>query len=418
MSKDKIIGYLFLVIARIFLDVGYVYYVVPYFGYSGFNLSFSFWSYASSWLIYLFVFAITPVWFSRSSDAVFMMVTTSVIAPLTSMYGLSGEDLSPVILTVLSMFYIWFVVNVKSLFPVGLPYIKDGEKYAVALSAIFVIFVVLHYFVSGAHLSLSLLKVYDFRESNAEIAGEGFFSYLNPWVCEIFNLFLLAVFLMRRWFSLVFIVLIVQVFLFAASQHKSVLFSPIIVVGVWWFFRKSRSLVAIPMAVSVLLAISFIVYWADDNITLPSLFIRRIFFTPAQLSFEYYSFFSNHPKVFWGDSWWMPFVHSPYAVTIPYVVGASLGLPDMGANNGFVSSGYAQAGYLGVFIYSSVIGLILRFVDRESIKLGAAWLGVGLFLQPIMNTWLSSDLATSMMTHGIFWMILLLAFLRKPNIPI
>lgn len=400
---------------RALLDIGYIFYVVPYFGYSGFNLNVYFFQYLLSWCAFLMALIITPVEFSKPSDVIFMMVTATVVAPLTSMYGLSGRQFFPVGFSLLSFFYIWFVVNIKSLLPVGIPYVKNGERVAVIFCLVFVFCIFLHYLSSGVHLSLSILKVYDFRELNSDLAGGGLFGYLNSWAYEIFNIFLLAVCLMRKNFLWASVVVLVQIFFFAASQHKSVLFYPFLLLGFWWYFRRKNSLYIMPVAICIVLITSLLVFYFYNNVIISSLFLRRVFFTPAQLSFEYYDFFSEHPKVFWGDSWWMPFVQSPYSVTIPYIIGTALGRSDMGANNGFVSSGFAQAGVLGIFIYSSIIGLILRFVDKESIKLDVKWLGAGLFLIPLMTTWRSADLATSMMTHGLLLMIILLSLLRRPQ---
>lgn len=415
MSKNFFTSLLLLFLIRLLFDLAYAYCVVPEFGYEGYKLAVDAGQYIVSWILYLVVFPITPLRLRKMSDIVFMLVTTSIIAPITSMYGLSGRSVMPVVMSIASMALVYVIANLRFAKNLRLPYLHMGERLAVLISSAIVLIVVLHYLVSGVHLSFSLAKVYDFRSENAEMAGGGVFTYLNSWACQVFSLFLIAVSLMRGRYGAVAALFAIQIFLFAASQHKSVLFSPLVIVGVWWYLRRSDNLLLIPVSLVVLVGVPLLAYLMYHNVMLPSLAIRRIFFTPANLDFAYSSFFSVHPKVVWGDSFWMPFVHSPYPVTIPYVIGNYLGSPDMGANNGYVSSGFAQAGFVGVFIYSMILGYALRFVDYESRRLGATWFGVGLFLLPFMTIWRSSDLATSMLTHGFLVMLVLLGFLRRPD---
>jgi O-antigen polymerase len=403
-----------LMAVRIILDLAYVYCMVPEFGYEGFTLSINVWHYFLSWAFYILVFPMASTRLRNVSDAVFMLVISSIVAPLTSMYGLSDKSIVPVILAIFSLGMIYIILKTSQFHVPRISYFKDGERAAKILSLFVILVVVVHYILSGVHFNLSLLKVYDFRSENTEIAAKGAFAYLNPWAYEVFNLFLIAVFLMRKKYILVFVCFVIQIFFFAASQHKSVFFAPFFILGVWWYLRRSDNLLIIPLSIFALIFISLSLYVFWGNSTLPSLAIRRIFFVPSGLDFDYYNFFSSHPKVVWGDTFWMPFMHNPYGATIPYVIGRFLGDPDMAANNGYVSSGFAQAGVFGVFIYTLVVGYALKFVDHESRSLSAVWFGVGLFLLPFLTIWLSSDLATSLLTHGFLVMLVLLALLRRP----
>lgn len=413
--KEKLFFVLFNLMVKALLDAGYILFVYNVYGYAGYSLNISVYKYGFSWFLTLLVLIFIPSKFNRSSDVVLLLAGTSIIFPLISMYGLSGNSFSAVFASILSYILIWWVVNSKPIVSVKLPLVRNGDKVAVYSSFVFVAFVCVHYAASGVSLNLNLLDVYDYRSFNAEMAGGGIFRYLNPWAYQVVNLFLLAFFLMKKNYRLTYAFFFIQIFLFAASQHKSVLFSAFVVVGIWWLFRKKRSLYIVPVIISSILGLSLILWFFSGDDILPSLFLRRVFFVPAKLCFEYFNFFSDHPKVFWGDTSWMPFVQSPYSVTIPFVIGADLGYPEMSANNGFVSSGFAQAGYFGVLFYSFIVGVVLRFVDRESKKLGASWLGAGLFLLPLLGTWRSSDLSTSMMTHGILLMIILLFLVRMPD---
>lgn len=413
IHKSNISGFFLFVLVRIFLDLAYIYCVAPIFSYEGYILEENTPNYVFSWVLYLLIFPIVPVRLRKVSDAVFMLIAVSIIAPLTSMYGLAGESAVPVITAVASMAFVYAITNVRLFKDVRLPYLKDGERVAVLLSVAMVFLVVAHYAISGVELNFSFSEVYDFRETNAEAAGVGIFAYLNTWAFQVFNVFLIAVCLMRRQYVFLAIFLGIQVFLFAASQHKSVLFAPLLIIGVWRYMRRSNSLLIIPISVCVLIAASILIYVINDNVVLPSMALRRTLFTPARLAFAYFSFFSESQKIWWGDSFWMPFMDSPYSTTMPYVIGSYLGSPSLGANNGYVSSGFGQAGFFGVFIYSFILGYLLKFVDKESQRIGEVWFGVGLFLIPFLTIWQSSDLATAMLTHGFLVMLGLLGLMRR-----
>jgi hypothetical protein len=413
MSKKNLVNVFFLLAIKLALDLAYVHYIGPFFGYEGFVLVIDGWQYFASWILYALMVPLAPHTLSNVSDAVFSLVVSAVMAPLTSMYGLSGGDVTPVIMAELSFLMIWVIVRAPFVKVVRLPSIKNSEPIAVILSVFVIGVVVLHFLISGVHLSMDLIKVYDFRRANESLADNGLFAYLNPWAYQVFNLFLIAYFLMRKRYVLTAAAFCVQIFLFAASQQKSVLFTPFVIVGVWWYLRKSRNLIIMPVALCALIFVSLAAHFLADNTLLASIAVRRLLFVPVQLDYAYYNFFSTHPKVMWSDSFWMPFAHSPYRVAMSYVIGDYLGSPDMHANDGYVASGFGHAGPFGVFVYTVILGFTLKFVDNESRRLGAIWFGVGLFLLPFMTIWLSSDLATSMLTHGFLVMLLMLSFLKQ-----
>lgn len=409
--KRYYLNILILLSLRGLFDCCYVYYIVPVHGYIGFAFIPDTFKYTVSWLIFLLVLPITPTRLNKVSDVVFILVITSIIAPLTSMYGLSGENIVPVLMTVISMLIIFVIANAKSIATVRIPHFKHGEHFAILISIMIILIVAIHYLHSGVHLNLDLKLVYKYRSANAEVAGRGIFSYLNGWAFMVFSLFLLAIFLNRKLYLFSMLMLCVQVFFYAASQHKSVLFSPLFVLGVWWYFRRNRNLLIIPVSILFLLLVSLLTFLFEYRNILPSLVIHRVFFLPAKLTFDYYSFFTGNPYLLWSESFWMP-LQSPYSDAIVRIIGDYAGTPGANANNGYISSGFAQAGFLGVLLYTMLLGIVIRFVDSKSVQLRSTWLGVALFLPPFISIWQSCDLLTGLLTGGLLIMLLLLLLLR------
>jgi hypothetical protein len=222
----------------------------------------------------------------------------------------------------------------------------------------------------------------------------------------------MALSLLYRRYFLFLVFFLVQIYFFSASTHKSVLFFPFLLVGVWFYFRKTSSLVILPVMFSSVIIVTLFSYLMLDDLWLSSLFSRRVFYVPANLTFVYFDFFSDNPNIFWSNSVLSSFLTYPYDLSLTHVVGRYLGSEEMGANNGFIASGYAHAGIFGVFIYSIIVGIILRFLNDITYKTMPVWLAVALTIVPLRSLLISSDLFTVMLTHGFIVAIILVYLIR------
>jgi multidrug transporter EmrE-like cation transporter len=160
-----------------------------------------------------------------------------------------------------------------------------------------------------------------------------------------------------------------------------------------------------------------LLYLIFDHAIAGSLFIRRVFFVPAKLTFDYFNFFSINDFVWWSNSVLEGFIKYPYDFSVSKEIGQYNG-SGSSANNGFISSGYAHAGLWGVAIYSFIFAYFIKALD--SIVLNSdvpVWLALGMTIVPLRSALISSDFFTTMLTHGLalsFLMILL--FRRSPHL--
>jgi hypothetical protein len=266
--------------------------------------------------------------------------------------------------------------------------------------------------VSNANLDFN--KVYDFRETNSAILNVGVGGYFNSWVTKIFNMFLIAFCLHKKRYMLVSIFVLLQVFFFSVIAVKSVIFYPLLVIGVWYYFRKSNFSIVIPLLLMTVIIMAYSAYFVFDDIRLSSWFIRRAFFVPAELTFVYFEFFSVTPNVYWSNSIFSNFIEYPYQQPLSWVVGDFVGTGTH-ANNGYVSSGYAHFGVFGVFIYSIILGIFLRILNRLCYSGIPLWMGVALTVVPFRSLLTNSDLLVTMMTHGLLLTLVLLTLVRTKN---
>ena len=416
-NKDKnLYKFIFCIcLFRLLLEFSYVNVMSTVFAYDGYTLDFNRVNYIFSWVFYLITLLFVEDRMAKVSDFFFITALLSVVAPITVIYGYdSSRDLVAVLTLIFSLFFVKFITTFKFISFKKLAIVKNGISIVVIISLIFVFFLVIWYFFSGVNLNLNFNKVYDFRADNYELAGTGILSYTNNWTYQIFNITLFAIALLHKKYFFAFFIVVIQTYFFAASAHKIVFFLPFLVLSVWYYFRQTNSLVALPLSFSLILILALIYFYYSEVLFIPSLIIRRIFFVPANLAFAYFEFFSFNPKVFWSNGILSSFLSYPYDLSLTHMIGRFIGYDGMGANNGYVASGFAHAGYFGVLFYSIILGLLLKLIDDMTYNKLPLWFSIAISIGPLRTVLINSDLFTTMLTHGLF-ISLIIIFLSRSN---
>ena len=412
----KFFSFFAVVLYKAALDFSYTIYVSKVFEYAGFLLDFNVYNYILSNLILIVIFFFVPTQFDKISDWFLNFFYLIILVPIGSMYGLNQElSLSVFIMNISVFIIIYLMLRVKQVKVPRLKYISRGEGIFLSSSIMMIFYLIFWYFITGAisNFNLDLSKVYDFREINSELTNIGFAVYVNNWVYQIFSLALLGYGFLRKNYIIIVFSLISQIIFFGVSAHKSVLFSIFMIIGLYYFFRFTKNLIVVPIFFTILIVISLYISFSDMRSIYPSIFIRRLFFVPAQLSYAYYDFFQNNPHDFWAQSIMSVFFETNYPEGVSKTIGNYLG-GGASANNGFVSSGYAQAGLFGVILYTLITGWILKNIDYLSNSNGyPLWFSLILVVNPLKNLILASDLFTTLLTHGLLISILLLILFNK-----
>ncbi|MND33626.1 hypothetical protein D3C76_154850 [compost metagenome] len=419
ISLHKLIFLSFVVLFRVLLDTSYSIVIVKDFASEGFVLDVDPFNYMVSWLLYVISLFMLSDRVKSVSQYFFVTAILCLIAPLTSLYGLdSTRPLFPVAASLGALFISYFVSRQNLLNFKGLPVVLGGRPLAVMVSLAFVVGLVVWFKISGAKSNLDFSEVYEYRELNAELTAQGVLAYTNNWTFQVFSVYLICFALYARRFFFVILLLGVQVYFFSVASHKSILFLPLLVVSVWFYLRRSDSLVILPMACVGIMLLTMASYIFLDDLWLTSLLSRRVFYVPADLCFVYFEYFSSHAHVYWSNSILSSLQAYPYGrVAIPYVIGDYLGKPEMGANNGFISSGFAHAGLFGVIFYAALVGLLLRLVNDLSSERMPVWVAIAISIVPLRSLLISSDLFTVMLTHGFAVAIVIMYLSRKKPSP-
>ena len=421
MSKDflflhKIVFFMLLFFYRLMLDFSYIYFVFPVFSYEGYNLNFLVSNYIFSWFFFILSFVLIKDKIDKPSDYFFITAILAVFAPLTSYFGLNDFDYFPVAITLTSFFLIWGLLRTKLVKPIEFKVVNNGNAISFNTSVICVFILIFWYIVSGAvnYFNLDFSKVYEYRSLSSELASVGPMAYFNGWVYNVFIVYAMAYTLLKEKYYLTVFFVVVQIFFYGVSAHKTVFFTPFLVLSIWWYFRKFKSVMFMVITFSTFLIFSVVLYKVNNNIMFGSMFSRRVFFVPAKLTFDYFKFFEVNPKVMWSNSVLSWIFDYPYPDRVTKMIGYQND-SEASANNGYISSGFSHAGLIGILIYSYIIAFLLKNIDffqKFDIPL---WFILCLIITPMRSFLISSDLLTSLLTHGFLVAVILILLSRIPK---
>ena len=245
----------------------------------------------------------------------------------------------------------------------------------------------------------------------------GWLAYLNLWVYKVFTIYLVVLCLESKNYVGLLLVLLIQTFFSAVTNHKLVFFLPFLAIGFWYFLRRTKQLYPLALAAALLVTASLIAFVVWDVDLVAAMMIRRLFYVPSGLTFEWFDYFSSHPHVWWSDSVLSSFVRTEYTgERIPFVIGDHLlfGV-ELAANNGLASAGFAQAGLLGIALYSVILGVVLNLFDHLSATGVPLTIAVVLAIGPLRTALADADLLTALVSHGVLAALLVVWLCRTKS---
>lgn len=406
-KRLKLIHFFQLAIIKILLEVLYVNYVYKFFEYAGFTYNFSIDSYMFGWLVF---FVFSWLLYVKSNLYIFdlyvFLFIVWVIPNIICYAFLSHNIVYFLSICLPYILILLFTFNFKVFVIKNIAY---GRIFTLFTALVLLFLVLLHYISTvGFRVNFNILEVYDIRESYAQNYGGGVFGYLSSWAFKVFSIFLLAwsVHVKHRVgiiLSSLFIVL-----LFGFSGHKSAL-AGIFLIPLFYFMYRSRnslSLMIGGMSSFLLLMIAMLAY--ESASLFLSVFVRRAFFVPAYLNYIYFDFFEVNQYYYWTNSSFN-FIssNSVYNKPLAFVIGEYLGDVGLAANTGFVASGYANAGYLGIGFYTVIMIILMNFINLLA-KNREMFMVMAILIMPVNSLFISSDLPTSLLTHGLLLSLLFL----------
>jgi hypothetical protein len=399
-KKSKFI--ILCLIAYALLWFGYIKFIVPIFGYSGFKWMPNNLKVVEAILAIVFFTILLPSKIQKPSDFFVHVHFLLPIVPMLVVYSAADFPREHLYYTLSSFTLICLIRKIK------MPKIK-GTFISMHLM-MWGLLIITTILIGGIllhgglqYINFNPLNVYEYRSLAAHNLPS-IYGYLSPMVSKVLLPFILILAVYQRKLFVVCMALTGSVMMFALTNHKGSLIYPILALGIYFVLNFKRHLIQLLiLGYTFGILVSLAGFFIDGfGFLLGSLIMRRGFFVPALLNFYYYDFFSEHPHTMFAQSrLTFGFVEYPYDIDASHLIGYHYYNNELtGANTGWLGSAYMHFGFEGMFLYALIIGSMLSMVDSFTKRRDFAISGAVLFA-PFLTLFLSSDLPTSMLTHGL-----------------
>lgn len=404
----KIIHIALLLGARGILDLAYIKVVAPNWGHGGFVCEPDPAKIIESYMITLVLGAMLPHSLRRPSDYLVTVLFMMPIMPALSLYGLQGNPRTFTYMMAICL----VVVMVTRHFRPRIPALAGrGTALGSAVCMVIVGLSLAERVATGRlqYLNFDMGAVYAYRRAVEALSSNRVFSYVHTWAQNVANPALLTRSLQvgKHW---AFAALVgVQLVLFGTSAARSVLFYPLLVLAVFWVSHKRYALHLTVLGLSLAVTASCAMVLSLGDLMPVSLFVRRVMFVPAWLNYVYYEYFASAGYVCWSNSVLGPLLRytfglPPALLISDYLKGDTL----TWMNTSFLGAGYMHLGFLGMIIYSVIIGLLMGLVDAITANRVTVPFAVATVIVPFFVLFTSADLPTALLTHGVALSVMLL----------
>jgi len=412
IKKQNLYSFFSILFYKIILDISYYFVISKVFTHMKFELNLNVIKSVESYFLLLIVFILMPRSPKKLSNIMVWLLILFSYVPMLTLFAFMNQPRA--YMYVVTGFWILVFLLLKSPAVSFTPLKKIQSKiicYSIlmGLSGI-VFFLICKYF--GIHFNFDLTKVYDIRaqyfEMKIPLAG-----YLFTWLAYVINPIFFALFLSKKkWLPIVLIV-VLQLSLFSATGNKTFLFALPFVFALMWVANRKNPLMWISIGLAGLVLLGMLFYWLIGDIWFSYLFTERALLIPAQLSFFYYDFFSKHKFTFLSQHRiFRNFIDYPYHLDPPHLIGeVYFNRPEMGANNGIYADAYMNFGFIGLVLWGMLLVIILKLIDSFS-KNKDMKITIAAIAMPVISL-INVALLTNLLTEGLLLVLLLLYLLPK-----
>lgn len=403
-KKYKILPLLILYKAS--LEVSYVLYIYPLFGYMGFSYKPDIMKLIETYFFLTFVLILFPTDMKKPSTIAINVLMLISVIPMMSIYALMDQ---PRVYYYTILFSFSLILVILEIIPsLKVTPTKSTNRFMFVMLSIMTIIVYIGLISFNGLPSferLNLAKVYDYRATFTY--GLSIMAYLVPWQGNILNMFFLILFFLRKNKKYMFWVVILQLILFLLTGNRTYLFQPIAVILMSKFIETDKFISFSVKGLILTIGVSLFAFFSLGNGMLASLFLRRALFIPAKLSFNYFDFFSTNQHMYLSHSIFEFLSDKPiYEMRTQELIG-QLYLGGGWANTGIFGDAYMNFGYIGIVVYCILLGIILKIIDAFSDTRSKQVISggiLGIFMFNLTNT----AFLTSLLTGGLLFFIVLL----------
>lgn len=410
MNTKLINSFLYICLYSFLLFV-YANFIYPIYSHEGYILDINNSKIFISIFLIILISLILPSKLSKVSDFFLHIQFILPILPMLVLYSAENFSSYYMFITIFCFLIIRVLVIIK--LPIKyISFFKVSLRLLITISLLlsFVILIII-IITHKQYLSFDITKVYTYRLQLREVE-QGLLAYIIHSIFLVFLSFLFGYSLIYKKRMMIFIVVALFVLNFGFTSNKQYLFLPFFIFGIYLVLKSKFLIQKIIAGFIFLIAFAIIIDYFWLEVWAKAIIINRFLLVPAQLNFYYYDFFSQNPKIFWTDSNWLligKIFDYPYSLPLPMVIGDTyFNNPETSANTGWIGSGYAHAGFLGMTVYAIVIGLVFKYLDFKAKTLDKNFIIVS-FSPFLISLFFSSDLKTVFISHGLLLYLLLLS---------
>lgn len=424
---SKILLFMFV---RSLYDIFYVYILTDIYASNGYILDAQILPWLLSWSYYsVAVFLVQNE--TKNYDLVKRTILSIfliwIIMPASSVYGYNPRTENYIKITLISLFVvrIFFefpIQGIISYFEIKLKKIKRfsllGKFFLWSFCAVPTFLLLLRlWYLNGTPslIAANILRVYDVRRS---VITDSMISYLRGIVCNAVFPVVVCHSIRTKKRGLAVVSVLVEIIIYLYLGNRSIFFSLLFTIAAYFFFGKLKSSDGyLPFVLSIILVILFATMKNSFISYIIISIIRRALSVPAQVGSQYIEFSDQYGYLWYSQSRISNImdVQSQYPLPFPYIIGLNyFGYPTS-ANNGYIASGYSDAGIVGVLIASILVSTILLLIYHSLYSHKCMLFGIiGSTFALLTN----SNLLTTLFTHGLGALVflVLLYSLAYPNI--
>ena len=395
---------------KIILDLSYHYVIAPIWGYSGFGSQLDNLKFVESYLLLLIIFLLMPKSSKPISNTFIFVLILLTYIPMLTFY--TFNDGARVYLYMVTAFWIlvFFLLRILPSF-IFTP-LKQANiiRYLLFICLGTTAFLLIYIYI-GLSYNLSLTNIYETRSiyigTGIPLAG-----YLFTWMVHTINPTFFALFIAKRKWFLVALIIALQLLLFSTTGDKLTLFALPFVFILMWVVKRNNPLAYIGVIFAGIILIGMLFYLLTGDVWISSIFTRRMLLIPAQISFIYFNFFSKNGPIYLSHSIFRGFLKYPYELDPANLIGSVyFDQPAMHVNTGIAGDAYMNFGPVGLLMWGILLAVTLKLFDaglkKVDYKIGAA------IVIMVAITLSNTGLLTSLLTHGILLALLLAYLLPK-----
>ncbi len=402
------LSYLIVIISFI-LDFYYRFFISKQYDQLGFELAINPFKYLIAKSGLLLILFISYFIFSRSLFlySIYLLLVLFFYIPNSVIFSLADASYKPFLANFIFVALFYFSTHVKLKMPKIDVNPKITDWTLIALTVIMVAPIIFAYRSNVVFSTLLLQDVYSTREVFSEKMS-GLLSYFYHLSVKTVLPITLIYFLIRKKNLLVLFYFIVLLYLYVISGNKIVYFNSFLIL-IFYFFhfdyvkKVNYFLVTLILALLIFPMIDYIFL---DMPILTGTFVNRFLFIPALLTQWYFDFFDGRPFYFAESHLFNMFVKSPYDLPVGFLISkVYLHTIETYANNGVVSDGFMNLGFIGVPLFSLIVSGLFGVIN--SLRMNPGYFG--LYFGYIYML-LSAPLLSCFITGGIFLFLLMAMF--------